>query len=494
MGAGRGRLVRQMLTESLTLAFGGGALGCVVAPVTLRLLRAVGLNADLFAAGLQPVILLWGSGLTLFVALTFGLAPALFAAGNRPSDALKAGARAASASRGSRRARSTLVVAEVALSAMLLIVCGLLVRTILAARAVDIGVDTRGLWGVRVTFDKKNMPDSIARAAIVEDLLRRVRAIPGVSSTTVSAVMPPGFAHGVGNLEIEGAPRSPNDTTGLYAVAIARPEYFAVTGTKLVVGRAFESSHGVSTQPNSREVVINESFAKRFWPNGDAIGARIRPGPQAPWWRVVGIARDVGVPLSQRIDAGIQIYEAAAPAPSAMTVVVRSSAPRESIEPAIAQAVHDASARLRAAPAVSADALVASARLIQTYLLRIIGLFAAIAVLLTAFGLHAVIAYSAGQRTREIGIRMALGAQTVDVVQLIFGQSARLVAAGVLVGITLGASGARLIRSMLYQVGAGDPLTIAGVSLVLAAIALVSSYAPARRAAMVDPVDALRAD
>jgi predicted permease len=496
MGAGRARLVRQVLTESVTLALAGAALDIAVAWTTLRLLTLAlpGANGPFAGIGLQPVILLWTLALTIVVALAFGLAPALFAAGNRPSDALKAGARAASSSRSSRRARSILVVAEIALSAMLLIVCGLLVRTIVAAQRVDVGMETRGLWGVRINFDKRVMPESSARRGIADDLLRRVRAIPAVASATFSVVMPPNFIYGMGALEIEGSARSPNDTIRLYGVTIAQPDYFPVTGTVLVAGRAFDASHALSDQADASEVVINESFAKRVWPRGNAIGARLRPTWSKTWWRVVGVARDIKVPLSHRRDGGIQIYQAAGMAPTATTILIRSRAPLQQIQPAVAQAIHDASARLRAQPAVSAESLVAAERQTQTYLLRIIGAFTVIALLLAAFGLHAVIAYSVGQRTREIGVRMALGAEAIDVLELVFGQGMRLAAFGIAIGITLGVLGARAVQAMLYQVSAGDPATIASVAALLAVVTLVSSYAPARCAATIDPVEALRAE
>ena len=494
MGAGRARIARQMLTESLMLAIVGALGGGAVAWATLRLLAVAGPASTFGEVQLQPLVLAWGVGLTMFVAIAFGLAPALLAARGQPTEALKAGARSASASPSSRRARSTLVAAEVALSAMLLVVCGLLMRSIAAAQRFDIGIETRGLSGIRVGFEKQTMPDSVARAAIIEDMLRRVRAVPGVTAATMAISMPPNFTFGIGNLDIDGVTRSPNDTTGVYSIMLTQPEYFGVAGTRLVEGRVFQPDRAITDRSTSPEVVINESFARRWWPNGQAIGARLRVVGSPTWWRVVGIARDVSVPMSRRERSGIQIYEAVGAAQRSMTLLVRSPVPMESISPAILSAIHDASSRLRPLPAMSAETLVVEARGPQRYLLMVLGAFGVIALVLTAFGLHAVIAYSVGQRTREIGVRMALGAQPGHVWELVLGPGIRLVLIGVAIGVSAGMLGGRAVRALLYQVGTSDPATTAGVTALLIAVALLSAYGPARRAAMIDPIEALRAE
>jgi putative ABC transport system permease protein len=495
MGAGRGRLIRQMLTESATLSISGAIVGIGVAKAMLSLLVSQSQMSDFRGARLEPIVLLWAIGLTILAALAFGFAPALFAAGNRTSDALKAGARSASASVGSRRVRSILVIAEVALSAMLLVVSGLLIRTIVAARQVDVGVDTRGLWGMRLGFAAQAMPDSIGRAAAFDALLARVRAIPGVSDATLAISLPPHFAYGVGTLQIEGRTASPNDSIGYTSAMATRPEYFRMMHTRLIQGRIFAPNHVVSDRGDISEIVINQSFARRVWPSGDAIGSRLKLDTSSPnWSRIVGIVQDVTIPMSTRPGSDIQIYDAGPRAPKFATLVLRTSIPMATILPAVEAAIHDVSARFRFQPPGTADDLLAQSRAMHRYLLTMLGTFSALALLLAAFGVHAVIAYSVSQRTREIGVRVALGADATHVMQLVFGQGARLVGAGIFIGVIGGGLAGGAMRALLYQVTARDPVTLAAVTGLLALVALTSCYAPARRAMLVDPVEALRAD
>jgi predicted permease len=496
LGAGRARLIRQVLTESLTLALAAGILSIAVAVVTLQLLQAASPRSpiDLDAARLDPTVFAWGLGLTVFSAVSFGIGPALSAARTRTNEALKAGARSASGGSRSNRVRSSIIIAQVVLSTLLLVASGLLMRTIVGLRGADAGVDPAGLFGMRLSFDPRRMPDSLGRAAELAGVLERVRAIPEVRGATFAAALPPRFNAGVFKLEIEGRAGAPNDSLGIVSINSTDPDFFALAGIRLVDGRVYARSERLTTDGFSPEIVINESFARRYWPDGNAVGSRLRPAGNPNWLTVVGIARDVQFPLGQVPWGDIQVYEASSRAPKSTTLVVRSASPMSRLAPAIRAAVHEAAPRLTAAAPQSVEDMLRSSRSVHQYLLTLLGTFALLALALTAFGLHAVVSYAVGQRTREIGVRIALGAQTRDVMGLVVGHGGRIVAVGIVIGIVAGVGAARAMRALLYDVQPSDPLTIAAVAVVLSGIAVASTVGPARRAATIDPMDALRCD
>jgi predicted permease len=494
LGAGRGRLVRQMFTESLTLALLGGVVGVGVALLTLKLLTlARAPNNEFEGARLEPVVLAWGFGLSILTGVLFGLAPAIFVASHRASESLKAGTRAASASVGARRFRAALVVGEVALSAVLLVASGLLVRTIVAMQHADPGFTAHGLSGIRIGMRDTRLADPQVRHDAIEAVLEQVRAVPGVQAATLGMSLPPDFGTGMGELEIDGRPVSARDSLSSISMMSAPPEFFAITGIRLTQGRVFAKNPAITDRMLSSEVVVNETFARRFWPNGGAIGARVRRGG-GPWATIVGVARDVEVPNSRRAWTKTQFYQAMPGAPPFATLILRSDIPLTTLLPSIEAAVKRGSSLVRTSQPQTSEEMLVGARETQRFTLTLIGAFASLALILAAFGLHAVIAYSVSQRTREIGVRVALGAQAADVMQLVVGQGLRLALVGIVAGAAGGFLTAQTMRAMLYQVAPGDPVTLLGVSVLLATVGVIASYLPARRAIRVDPVEALRSE
>jgi predicted permease len=495
MGAGRARLVRLVFTESLMLALTGGAAGLAVAAATTKFLIAsqAGNQLDFTGSRLDSLTLLWATGVCLVTGVLFGLAPAVFVAGNRAADSLKAGTRAATASMGARRFRGALVIVEVALSAVLLVSAGLLGRTIFAMQRANLGFDPRGLSGIGLVAIDQHLADPASRSAVLAGALRRVRAVPGIRDATLATGLPPQFGTAMGALEIEGRQTAGTDSLSSVGFNSGASDYFTVTGTRIVQGRAFAPDQSLSDRLLGTELVVNEGFARRFWPEGGAIGARLRRG-SGPWLTIVGVAADVQLPTSKRAWTKTQFYESMPAAPKQATLIVRSALPLAAILPQIQAAVHEASPFIKVRRTVVADDLIAGSRATHRFMLALLGIFAGLALVLAAFGLHAVIAYAVGQRTREIGVRVALGAQNAEVLRLVVGSGLRLSAVGIVVGAAGGLAAARAMRAMLYGVGAADPVTLGAVAVVLMLVGAAASYIPARRAMRVDVVEALRAD
>lgn len=494
MGARRARLIRHVLAESLSLALCGGATGIAVAYATLWLMsKASELSRNVAGARLEPVVLLWALALSIVTGVLFGIAPAIFVSSNRVADALKAGNRSVAGHVSSRRLRGALVIGEVALSVVLLVASGLLVRTITAMQHADFGFRSVGLYGVHVAFTDKSFADSLARHAAVQLMLARVRAVPGVRQATLSWKLPPDFVLQVAQLEIDGAKVSASDSLAVSNISVAWPDLFAVMGIRIVQGRVFASYDALTDRLDQSEVVVNETFARRFWPAGGAVGARIRPSG-GRWATIVGIANDITVPGAGRQTNAVQFYQAMGASPRTLMIVFRSDMPLARILPAISREIHTADPRISIGRAESADEHVAGSREIQSFTLRLIGAFAILALVLAAFGLHATIAYSVGQRAREIGIRVALGAQSHDVMRLVMGQGIALTLVGIALGAFGGALAGRGMRALLYQVAPADPVTLIAVAALLATVAILASYAPARRAVRVDPVETLRTE
>jgi predicted permease len=496
LGAGRWRIVRQVFTESLILALAAGALGVAVLFAVLEGIRIAFASTMRGFADIPvgPTVYLWAAGLSILTGILFGMAPAMSAASGNVGEALKAGARTSAGSRAGRRFRSALVVVEVALSVVLLAGAGLLVRTLISLNRVDVGFDPRGLYGIRLSLKEAQFKDLERRRAVVEAAEARVRAVPGVRAVTQSWSLPPDLGYAPGTIEIEGRPRNAADSVRTSRFSGVSPDYFTTVGMRLVRGRTFEPFVGATDRTGIEEVIVNESFARANWPDGNAVGARIRAVTGAPWVTIIGVVPDVRLPASHERTRAIQLYERGATAPTRVTFIVRSDLAVAVLGPAIESAIHESRPAIKLGPLQSSTAGIASSMATQRSVLALLGAFAVLAVLLAAIGLHGVIAYSVSQRTREIGVRIALGAQTDDVMGLVLRQGFALAIAGLAIGVAGSLTATRVLETLLYGVQPQDPVTLGAVGALLFAIAVVASYAPARRAARVDPIDALRAD
>ena len=495
MGAGAARLVRQVFTESILLAIVGGTLSLAVAVLALRLIIAAQPpnSTELNSATLNGPVFAWSAAMSVAAGLVFGLAPALFLARRAAAEVLKDGARTATGSRAARHVRSGLVVLEVALSVVLLIGSGLLIRTLVAMQRMDYGIEPQHLAAVSLRLTDKRFTLDGKRDAL-HALLDRVRAVPGVERATLADRLPPDYVTGAGQIEIEGRTVGVGDSLSSFVLNGGPSDFFSVLGMHMIAGRGFADDPTPTDVQAASEVVVGESFAKRFWPNGGAVGARIRPFSGLPWKTVVGVVRDIHEPGDERRPWHPQLFMTMPAASAHPFLVFRSHQPLERMLPPITAAIHEANPLIAVGAAATADAQFTHFMSMHRFTLTLLGAFASLALVLAIVGLHSVVAYSVGQRSREIGVRMALGAAATNVVALVVRQAMTLTLVGVGVGAVAGVAASRALRSMLYGVGTTDPVTIAGVAILLVGGALVAAYAPARRAAQVNPVEALRAD
>jgi putative ABC transport system permease protein len=498
LGAGRWRIARQVLTESLLLAIGAGALGVATAYLALHGIQAAlpERAALISEVHIQTPAFYWTAIVSVVAGLLFGAGPAVAAAGEDAAESLKAGSRTASASSVMRRLRVGLVVGEVALSVVLLTGAGLLVRTLVAMERVNVGFEPAGLTSRFLYLNSPSLSNLPTRRAALDAVLENVKAIPGVRGAIVGGSMPPDFGIGMGGFEVEGRETTPADSLATIGVNNVMPDFFAFAGIPMQRGRTFEPITQVTDRFDAGEVIINEKLAHRLWPNGNALGAKVRRG-KGPWGTVVGIVGDVRVQNEQgrgRLNKDLQVYERTPTAPPGMNLLVRSNLPANVLQPAVAKAIHGASAAIRTSKPTSAEAELDKQTALQWFILRLIGAFAVLAVVLAMVGLHGVVAYAVQQRTREIGVRVALGAQARDVAGLVLRQSLGLAIGGVAVGVGTAVLATRALTAFLYGVSPGDPITLGVVAVAILAVAVLAAWPPARRAARLDPVEALRAD
>jgi putative ABC transport system permease protein len=494
LGAGRGRLVRQLLTESVVLSLAGGGCGLLLAlwgvaalvgasPIEIPRLRDVHVDRG---------VLLFATFISMLTGIVFGLAPAIHVSRADAGDALKDGGRSGSAGRSSRT-RQVLVVAEVALSLVLLASAGLLVRSLVALRHVQPGFIAERALGMQLTLPGTRYPESPSHIAFYHRLLDATGALPGVVSSAVSTTLPlSGSNVGIGfSIDDQPATKDPATRTsaGFFGVS---PAYFSTMGIPLLKGRVFTAR---DDERAPSVIIIGETFAKRYWPNENPIGKRITIGYNSSGPReIIGIVGDV----KQSELAEKTTLEMYTPFPQApwpfMAAVVRTQAEPSSVAASLRGAVM----------ALDRDQPAGEIKTLSEYLSRstatpqftaiLIGAFALIALLLAGLGLFSVMAYSVAQRRREIGIRMALGAQAADVRTLVVSQALRMGLAGLAVGLAGAFAITRILASLLFGVSANDPLTFAGVCALLMSVVLLAAYLPARRATRVDPMIALRAD
>ena len=486
LGAGRRRMIRQLLTESLTLALLGGLAGVGLAFWATRGLQWLSKDPRLLGTTIDFKVLLFAFAATLATTLLFGVAPAIHAARVDAAEALKSGPRS-----GPQRAaaRQILVVAQVALCLVLLVGAGLLLRSFRRVLDVNPGFRTDHLLSMRI-----GLPSSYKTVASVVQtsgqFTERLRSLPGVTDATMVNSLPISGGDANGDITVEGIASGATDL-GVASFRRAMPGYFRTMGIPFVRGRDFTTSDDTH---HERVVIINESMARRFWPSQDPVGRRIKIGPRdaSEWMTIVGVVRDVrqiGLdsaigfstyqPMTQQVRLQMQIAIRTVGDPEKVAAAAQRELRR--VEPAlIIDRVETMSQRI--------DESVAPRRLI----LLLFGLFSLLATVLAAIGLYGVVAHAAGQRTQEFGIRMALGARSADVLLLVLGQGLKLAAVGVVIGTVAALGLTRLLTKFLFGVEPTDPLTMIAVAMLLACVAMIACWLPARRATRIAPTEALR--
>jgi predicted permease len=493
LGAGRGRLTRQLLTESAALGLLAGGIGLVLANFGLRLLIAFG-PPDI--PRLEQAKVDWGTlAFTLTISLLatciFAILPAWKASHADPADAIRTGIRSGGPSL--TRTRSVLVIGEFSLALILLTAAGLLVRSFLALESVDLGFEPARVLTMNIALPS-GAPES--RNALYDAVLERVRALPGIYAVgEVDSLFELG---GVGNLglrAIEGRPPELKDDWTPLSWASIRGDYFQAMGAPLLKGRYFTAQDG----PSSPLVaIIDEAMARRYWPGENALGKRFKGqdprGHNDDWLTVVGVVRNMrrSGPETAPTPHVFEPYGQALDGDRTGDLVVRTTGTPQAVAATLRHAVRELGSTAILSNVSTLEQQLAgqlSPRRFQTSLLA---LFSGIAVILAGAGIFGVMHYSVSQRTQEIGIRGALGAQAHDVLRLVLGQAVRLALAGVAIGICAGLALTRFMSSLLFDVGATDPKTFCGAALLLILVGLVACYVPARRAMRVDPIVALR--
>jgi putative ABC transport system permease protein len=506
LGAGRGRLIRQLLTESVLIALSGGAVGVTLAAWAVRLITKTDLiSVPLFSQiSLNVTALLFTLGVSLVAAILFGLAPAAQVSRLDLNHALREEGRGLTGSAGGARIQRALVVSEVALAVMLVISAGLLLRSFDRLLRIDPGFNAKNLLTVNIDLPASRYQDNPRVTAFYDRLLEQVRALPGVVSAAATSGLPLTGWYGDTIFQIEGRPGAngvvdqsiPPDRNayGHFYFWRVTPDYFKTMGIALRRGRALQTSDDANAPP---VVVINETMARSFWPNESPLGKRIRlfgVTLKEPMAEIVGVVRDVSLhQLNEETQPEAYYSQAQGPART-MSLVVRTAA-----EPmALAMAVRrEAQALDNAAPLFgvsTAEQTLGKTVAQPRFNLILLGLFAVVALLLASVGIYGVLANAVRQRTHEMGVRMALGASPGVVFRLIIRQGMGLAGVGIGIGLSGAFALTRYLESLLYEVKPTDPLTFGGVAMLLLGVALLACWIPARRATKVDPLDALRSE
>jgi predicted permease len=497
LGASRSRLIRQFLTESVLLAALGGAVGLLFSVWGVSLLKAfIPENISQAAAiTIDGRVLGFTLLVSLLTGLVFGLAPATQTSNFNLNETLKEGGRDSTSGSRGNRLRGLLVVAEVAVSLILLIGAGLLINSFLRLRGVDPGFRPDNLLTMRIVLPDTKYPDQARRSAFYTELLNRVEALPGVRSAAVANWIPLVRQGDSIGFSIEGRPDPGQGQRPSVVTRVTSPHYFQTMSIPLLRGRSF----GEQDRADSPAVaVISETMARRFWPDRDPLGQRITPG--APdsvdpndWLTIVGIAKDVrqtelvADPKPQMYLSYVQVGFFAP-----RHLVVSTAVEPSGLAASVRKAVWEIDKDQPVSNVKTMEEVLSQSIARQRFSMLLLGIFAAVAVALAAVGIYGVMSYSVAQRTHEIGIRMALGASRRDVLRLTVGQGLKLVLVGIAVGLAAALALTRVMSSLLFGVGATDPATFVIISLALVGVAALASYIPARRATRIDPMVALR--
>ena len=500
LGASRSRIVRQLLTESVLLAAIGGALGLLLAFVGVRLI-VLGVPEDItgFIVGwkdisINPQVLGFTFAISMITGIIFGVVPALHASKPALNESLKEGGRGGTEGRHRNRVRSALVVFEIAIALVLLISAGLLIRGFVRLRQVSPGFNPTNVLTMQLSLPRSKYAEKQQIASFFEQTVERVKNLPGVVFAAVGNNLPMTNNNWNASFAVEGLQVAQGEPSPHGDPHMVSPDFFQAMGIPLLSGRYFTEADSKDSLPVA---IIDETLAVQYWPDQTPIGKRIAaffdgPRGERHWREVVGV---VGHVKQYGLDGKtkVQYYFPHAQSPQAeMYLIVRTASPRNGMVAAVRSAIDFIDKDQPIYQVSTLEQIVSNSVTQKRFSMYLLGIFAAVALLLAAVGIYGVMSYSVTQRTHEIGIRMALGAQQKDVLALVVRQGMVMT----LIGVSLGLAGAfaatRVMESLLFGVGAHDPLTFAGISMLLGAVALTASLIPARRATKVDPMIALR--
>jgi putative ABC transport system permease protein len=493
LGAERSRVVRQLLTESSVIGFAGGMVGLVLAYLALQALIAVSPEnlPRIDEIRLDATVIAFTFSLSMLTGILFGSIPALRISHISPKDGLAEGGERGGASTGANRLRGGLVVAEFALSMMLLVGAGLLVRSFTTLLSVDVGFDTQNVMTAQVGLPASNYPDPDRRVRFFEDLVEKVQYSPGVSAASAITFMPLTGSGSATSFWVNDRPTPPDGEQPVADLRWVHRDYHRALGVPLVEGRVFGAA---DTDEAPLSVVINESAAREFWPNESAIGKTV----SMPWGDTL-VAEIIGVVGDVRHDGPASVTR-----PklywdhrqfnvfNQMTVFARSSGDLQAIAVSIRRAVAELDPALPVYNARTLRSYYSDILAQDRFTMMALALFAVVALVLASVGIYGVMSYAVSERTREIGIKIALGAAGSAVTRQVLSRGTILIGGAVLLGLGGALALSHLMQGIVYGVSTNDPITIVAVTALLVGVALAACYVPARRASRVDPIEALR--
>jgi predicted permease len=492
LGAKRWHLIRQTLAESLVLAAAGTVAGLVLAQAGIRILlwlappdvaNGLVIRADAYVLAFTTIV-------GALAGILSGVAPAWQVSGAHDFELLKEGGRTGTASRGRRQVRALLVAGQVALALVLLVGAGLFLKSLARLERVNPGFDPRGVMTAAVSLPESQFKEEPKQIAFYRAVTERMASLPGVSSVAAAIPLPFTGDNFSSSFDIEGRPSGPGDPGPHSDLRAVTPGYFAALQIKLLAGRTFTEQDREGTL---RVTVIDENLARDYWPNQNPLGKRLHRGTNSPWAEIVGVVAHVHhSELAGDTGKGVCYYPMYQVPIVKAFLIARTDADPAQLGGAIREAVRAVAPGQPVYDLSTMDQRLGSSLGPQRFAVTVLGFFAGVALLMAALGLYGVISHTVTQRTQEIGIRIALGAQMNQVLGLVISHGMRLVGAGIVVGLVAAFGLARLLSTQLFQVSPFDPLTFALTALGLAVVAFLASYVPARRAARIDPIVALR--
>lgn len=503
LGAGSSAAASQYVAEATLIAIAGGVLGVVIAAGAVRALQYLPAGIDLprmHEVGISLPSLLFALGILTLSAIAVSIFPLLRARGVAVSLVLREASRSSTGSISRQRARSALVVAQVALAMVLVASSGLMARSFLRLRNVSPGFDAEHAMVMRMVLSSANYSDPRGIAAFQDRLLRGVRELPGVHQVGITTWVPLTADWADGAASVEGQEVAPNEVPPVHTYASISDSLFRALGIPILEGRTFLP---LDPTRNVQELMVSQAFAKRYWPGQSAVGKRIRQGITGPWQTVVGVLGDVHLkgldqPAEETIYAPLLTIDRGHPesmdAPREIALIVRTAGEPERMFGQVRALVHRLDPSLPTFGERTMSEVVRASAARTRFTVLLLGVASAVALLLGAVGLYGVMAYAVSLRQREIGVRMALGARPADVRWMVSRQGILLAGGGVVIGLVASLGTTRLLQGLLYNVSPSDPVTLGATCVVLLVVALLASWLPARRAAALPPVGALRGD